>query len=325
LAHLWIKCIFAVSFVQVKENRADHLGMLNSIADNAHLLSQEKFSEYWKDKLDTEMRARMFSAATKRSYLYYNRMMCKELQKTPEEISISIRKGRDDASRFLARLEKEKKYAASTVNLCISAIKFFYFNVMKTRKINEQPRPRKDSNLPVVLSKEEIGKLIKTEDNPKHRILLMLVYSSGVRVSEAVILKREDIDFNRKTIHVRQGKGRKDRYVRLADKLDSELVHYYALCNIQTWLFPGQRQEQHIKTRTAQHIFAKALHRAEINKKISIHGLRHTYATHLLEDGADICSIRDLLGHASIRTTELYTHVARRSVLKIKSPLDSIM
>jgi site-specific recombinase XerD len=296
--------------------------MLNTIKYSPAL--PEKFSGYWKEKLDIEMCARMFSAMTKRSYFYYNRMMCRELQKTPEEINISLRKGGDDTRRFTARLEKERKYSASSINLCVSAIKFFYRNVMKTRKINELPRPRKDNKLPVVLSKEEIVKIIEAENNPKHRILIMLLYSSGVRVSEAVKIKREDVDFNRKTIYVRQGKGRKDRYTVLSDKLAAELVHYYASCSIQTWLFPGQKQNRPLAVRTAQHIFKKTVRRAGIRKKISIHCLRHTFATHLLEDGAGICLIRDLLGHASIRTTERYAHVARRNALKIRSPLDTI-
>jgi site-specific recombinase XerD len=279
----------------------------------------EKFSEQWRLRLEAALRSRKYSSRTQSLYIYFNRLLCRTLQKTPEEID------GDDIIDFLAIMEKDKDYSASSLNLAISAIKFFFRNVLKNNLINEQHRPRHDKNLPMILSREETKRVFSMEKNPKHRLLLMMVYSSGLRVSEVVALKKDHIDLSRKVIYIRLGKGRKDRYTLLSEKAASFLEEYYAYFGIQTWLFPGQPSSRHLTIRSAQRIFDKAVTRAGIPKKLSIHSLRHTFATHLLEDGTDIRYIQTLLGHASLRTTERYTHVAKRSVLKIKSPLDSIL
>jgi site-specific recombinase XerD len=278
----------------------------------------EKFSEHWRAKLETELRSRKYSLQTRRAYIYYNRLICRTLQKPPEQIRS------DDVTEFLAFMEKNKEYSASALNLAISAIKFFFKFILKKDEIGEKHRPHHDGRLPMVLSKEEISKIFSLEKNPKHRLLLMLVYSSGLRVSEVVALKKEHIDLSRKVIYIRLGKGRKDRSTLLSEKAAQYIIEYYKFFNIDKWVFPGQPADQPLSIRSAQHIFDKAVQRAAVPKKISIHGLRHTFATHLLESGTDIRYIQTLLGHASIRTTERYTHVARRSVLNIKSPLDTI-
>jgi len=221
-------------------------------------------------------------------------------------------------------MEKDKKYSASAMNLAISAIKFLFRNVLKNDSIEDKHRPHHDGRLPMILSKEEISKIFSLEKNPKHRLLLMLVYSSGLRVSEVVALKKEHIDLSRKVIYIRLGKGRKDRSTLLSEKVSQYIVDYYRYYNIDKWVFPGQPASKHLSIRSAQSIFNKAVRRAAIPKEISIHGLRHTFATHLLESGTDIRYIQALLGHSNLRTTERYTHVARRSVLSIKSPLDTI-
>jgi site-specific recombinase XerD len=279
----------------------------------------EILSEHWRNKLEAELRSRKYSPRTLRAYIYYNCLFCRIQQKTPEKIQA------DDLTQFLATLEKDKEYSASSMNLALSAIKFFYKNVFKNESISEQRRPRHDERLPLVLSKEEVTKIFSMEKNPKHRLLLMLVYSSGLRVSEVVALKREHIDLSRKVIYIRQGKGRKDRSTILSEKAAQFITEYCAFYGIQNWLFPGQAPARPLTIRSAQHIVDKAVHHAEIPKKISIHSLRHTFATHLLENGTDIRYIQALLGHANLRTTERYTHVARRSLLNIKSPLDTIL
>jgi len=278
----------------------------------------EKFSSHWVEKLETELRARKYSPQTRKSYIFYNRLICRSLQKTPEEIRP------DDVTEFLAIMEKNRDYSASSINLAISSIKFFFRNVLRNDAISEQHRPRHDERLPMVLSKEEITKVLSMEKNPKHRLLLMLVYSSGLRVSEVVALKKEHIDFSRKVIYIRQGKGRKDRSTLLSEKAAAYIEEYYDFFGIEKWIFPGQPPTRHLTIRSAQQIFDKAVRRAGITKKITIHGLRHTFATHLLECGTDIRYIQTLLGHSNLRTTERYTHVAKRSVLNIKSPLDTI-
>ncbi|MDR2542677.1 MAG: tyrosine-type recombinase/integrase [Treponema sp.] len=278
----------------------------------------EKLSDHWLNLLELELGARKYSPQTRRAYVYYNRLICRTLQKTPEEIRSN------DVTEFIALMEKTKDYSASAMNLAISAIKFFFRNILKNDSISEQHRPKNDKRLPSILSKDEIVKVLSMEKNPKHRLLLMLVYSSGLRVSEVVALKKEHIDLSRRILYVVQGKGRKDRMTLLSDKAAQFLEEYYDFFGIEKLLFPGQPPSRPLSIRSAQHIFEKAVRRAGITKKITIHGLRHTFATHLLESGTDIRYIQSLLGHANIRTTERYTHVAKRSILKIKSPLDSI-
>ncbi|MCL2265880.1 MAG: site-specific integrase [Treponema sp.] len=278
----------------------------------------EKLSEYWLNKLDMELRSRKYSRSTHKAYVYYNRLICSTLQKTAEEIRP------DDVTEFIALMEKDKNYTASAMNLALSAVKFFFRHVLKKDDINEHHRPHQDGRLPMILSKEEIANVLVMEKNPKHRLLLMLVYSSGLRVSEVVALKKEHIDLSRKVIYVRLGKGRKDRSTLLSDRAAQFFEEYCKFFSIQKWLFPGYPESHHLSIRSAQNIFDKAVRRAGIIKKITIHGLRHTFATHLLESGTDIRYIQTLLGHANLRTTERYTHVARRNIFNIKSPLDTI-
>ena len=277
----------------------------------------ERFSKYWQNKLDAELRSRKYSYRTLRAYMYYNHLLCRTMGKFPEEMK------EEDITHFLSILEKDKEYSASSMNLAISAIKFFYKKILKNDIVEEQHRPRNDKRLPVVLSKAEVNKILNTENNPKHRLLLTLVYSSGLRVSEVVVLKREHIDISRGVICIKLGKGRKDRFTILSEKAASLLNEYYSIFAIKTWIFPGQNPSKHLSIRSAQSIFEKALHKAGIQKDISIHSFRHTFATHLLENGTDIRYIQALLGHSSIRTTERYTHIAKSSILNIKSPLDT--
>ena len=242
----------------------------------------EKFPEQWRVKLETELRSRKYSPRTIRCYTYYNQLLCRTLRKGPEEIRP------EDIGPFLAGVEKDRDYSASSMNLAISAIKFFYREVLKKDDFGDQHRPRNDKKLPVVLSKAEISRLLNTEENPKHRLLLMLVYSSGLRVSEVVALKKEHIDLSRRVIYIMSGKGRKDRCTLLSEKAAGFISEYCSFYNIQSWLFPGQPSTRHLTIRSAQHIFDKAICRAEIPKQISIHSLRHTFATNLLESGTDI-------------------------------------
>jgi site-specific recombinase XerD len=275
------------------------------------------FSPRWTALLEAELHSRKYSRATMRSYIHYNRSFCRRIQKRPEQVS------GDDIRNYLAYLDKTLDLSASSMNLALSSLKFFYTNVMKKDITKEQHRPRHDTKLPGVLSKAEVKKLLDSEPNPKHRLLLMLAYSSGLRVSEVVALKKTDIDLQRKTILIHSGKGRKDRYTMLSIRAAQFIEQYCAIHDITGWLFPGQPAVRHLSIRSAQNIFDKALLKAGITKPATIHSLRHTFATHLLESGTDIRYIQDLLGHANLRTTERYTHVARRHVLKIQSPLDN--
>jgi site-specific recombinase XerD len=279
----------------------------------------EMFSEIWTGKLEAELRSRKYSRKTMCSYIYYNKAFCRTIQKRPEEVS------REDIRSYLAQLDKIRDLSTSSMNLAISSLKFFYCNVLRKDIAQEQHRPRHDKRLPTVLSKQEIKQILECEVNPKHRLLLMLAYSSGLRVSEVVSLKKEHIDLTRKTIFIHAGKGRKDRYTLLSDRAADFIQNYCSLYNINGWLFPGISPPSHLSIRAAQSIFEKAFKKARISKSASIHSLRHTFATHLLEGGTDVKYIQELLGHASLKTTERYTHIARRDLLKIKSPLDNLV
>ena len=278
----------------------------------------DQFPRHWDIKLEQELRSRKYSTNTIRLYIYYNHLICNTLRKIPEDITT------DDIKQFLAVIEKNRDYSAATLNLAISALKFFYRRVIQKDILREQRRPRRDKRLPIVLSKDEVKALFMTEKNFKHRLLLMMVYASGLRVGEVVKLKRQDIDLSRKLLNIRSGKGRKDRYTIVSDTVINALTDYYTRYKIQNWLFNGANPNKHLVTRSAQRIFDEAIKRAKIQKNATIHSLRHSFATHLLEGGTDIRYIQELLGHSSIRTTERYTHVAKRRTLSITSPLDTI-
>jgi site-specific recombinase XerD len=299
------------------------VGGKTQIADAGKKRTSQKrlpdmLSPSWIEKTETELRSRKYSPQTRAAYVHYNRDLCRFLQKTPEHITP------EDIKKYLAYQEKEKGLSASSMNLALSSFKFFYNHVVKQNIAGEQHRPKQDKKLPAVLSMPEVKKMLAAKNNIKHRLLLMLVYSAGLRVSEVVSLKKDDIDPRRKLIRVVSGKGRKDRYTLLSDQVIQCLEIYQAACRIETWLFPGASPDSHLSVRSAQHICESALRDANVGKNASIHSLRHTFATHLLENGTDIRYIQELLGHASIRTTERYTHVARRKALSIRSPLDNL-
>jgi site-specific recombinase XerD len=275
------------------------------------------FSPFWTEQLKTELHARKYSPRTISSYLHYNRAFCEFVSKTPEEVATA------DVNRYIAYLDRTFKFSASTMNMAINALKFFYFQVMNNDKVKEPRRPRSDKKLPIVLSREEIENLLNAESNLRHRLLLMIVYSSGLRVSEVVALKPSDVDLSRNVLYIRSAKGRKDRFVMLSSRVKKYLDELKLCPRDLSWLFPGARPGAHLSIRSAQHIFECARVKAGIEKPVSIHSLRHAFATHLLENGSDIRFIQNLLGHSSIRTTERYTHVARRNALCIQSPLDT--
>ena len=196
--------------------------------------------------------------------------------------------------------------------------------MLKKKFVYEVKRPRKDKKLPVVLSKEEVERILKAVDNLKHKAILMMVHAAGLRVGEVVKLKIENIDSKRMLIHIKGAKGRKDRYTMLSETALEILREYWRQYKPQKWLFEGARKDRYIATRTVDKIMEHACTKAGINKDVSVHTLRHSFATHLLESGTDLRYIQELLGHADSKTTEIYTHVSTKSLGKIKSPLDGL-
>ena len=186
------------------------------------------------------------------------------------------------------------------------------------------PRPRREHHLPVVLSPGEVGRLLRKVRNPKHRALLMLLYSAGLRVGELVRLTPADLDVERGLLRVRRGKGRKDRYTLLAQRAVEAVRVYQDAFPTDRWLFPGARAGRHLTPRSVQRVVKSAAGAAGIEKKVTAHTLRHSFATHLLEGGTNLRIIQELLGHQSARTTQIYTHVARSVIESVRSPLDNL-
>jgi len=216
------------------------------------------------------------------------------------------------------------KYSVSYHRQMVSAIKLFYKQI-KNRKIDisELERPKKERKLPVVYSREEVREIIQSIRNEKHRVIISLIYSSGLRISELLNLVPGDIDSDRMVIKVRHGKGAKDRIIPLSNKIIKSLRSYFRRFRPKVYLFEGKPGKRYSPT-SCRKILEIAKRRASIQKGGSIHTLRHSYATHLLESGTDIRYIQVLLGHESSRTTEIYTHVSKKRLEDIKSPYDDL-
>jgi site-specific recombinase XerD len=231
---------------------------------------------------------------------------------------------------YQAHLFRQRKLAPSTVTQHLAALRFFYIKTLrKPWSIAETPYPRKVQRLPMVLSAEEVTQLIDSALTPFHRILLMTLYATGVRRAELARLKITDIDSQRMIVHIQGGKGRKDRDVMLSPTLLEALREYWrGLRRKPTqWLFPGGRSHtsnRHISPKTAWHACKKAAQRSGIHKKFHPHILRHCFATHLLEAGADLRTIQVLLGHRDLEETTIYLHLSQRHLNATASPLDSL-
>ncbi|RYY66309.1 MAG: integrase [Chitinophagaceae bacterium] len=231
---------------------------------------------------------------------------------------------RKHVQAYLLWLILKKGYSALHSHTAVNALKFYFEKVEgREREFYDLPRPRKPQKLPQVLSEAEVVELIHQTRNLKQKALLMASYSAGLRVSELIHLKVNDIDSQRMTILIQQGKGKKDRYVPLSVKLLEVLRQYYQKHRPKEYLFENE-QGAPLSARTAQTILQKAKHAAGIHKRGSIHLLRHSYATHLLETGTDIRYIQAFLGHGNLKTTMRYTHVSKLKIESIQSPLDRL-
>ncbi len=225
---------------------------------------------------------------------------------------------------FMRYLVVERKVSVSYQNQAINAIKFYYERVLGgQRKVYLVDRPRTEKKLPAVLSEQEVADLLRVTENIKHKAILMLAYSAGLRLSEIVNVKIKDIDSKRMQIRIEQAKGKKDRYTLLSIKLLDVLREYFKEHKPQQWLFEGSAGAIY-SSRSIQLIMQDSALKAGIKKKVGVHTLRHSFATHLLENGTDLRYIQNLLGHESSKTTEIYTHITTKGFDQIKSPLDKL-
>ena len=225
---------------------------------------------------------------------------------------------------YHAAMQQSKSFSPSTLNQSVNAVKYYYnFVLKKEMNSNQIIRPNKNRKLPSYYSKEEITKIINVTVNIKHKAMLMLMFSAGIRISELLDLKPGDILSDVMQVHVKESKGRKDRYTLLSVKTLKVLRTYFKECKPKDYLFEGMWGGKYSKT-SFRNVLDKSTKLANVNKKGSSHVLRHTFATHLLEAGVDIRYIQELLGHSSSKTTEIYTHVTNKHIQKIKSPLDNL-
>ncbi len=272
-----------------------------------------------KEKVQKNMDIKGFSPRTKKIYLREIGKFIEYFRKSPEKIST------DEIKDYLHFLITEKKSSSSVVRQAYSAIKFLYVSVLEGKwEFSNIPRMKQEKRLPVILDISEVLSIVEATSNIKHRAILAVIYSSGLRVSEAANLKITDIDSKRMQIRIEQAKGAKDRYTLLSVFALDLLRKYWIAYHPNYWLFNGQGGRGHISVRSIQKIFENCREKAGISKHVTVHSLRHSFATHLLEKGTDLHHIQLLMGHSSPATTTVYIHVKRNDLVKISSPLDSL-
>lgn len=260
-----------------------------------------------------------YSPNTIKTYMSYMRSFVEEFHHTDLD-SVSTKQIND----YILKLIRTKSISSSQQNQRISAIKFYFEQVLGRKKqYFLLTRPRKEKKLPNVLTVEEVERILNQCRNLKHKCILMTLYSGGLRRSELINLKISDIDSQRMLIRITDSKGNKDRFTILSKKLLRLLRDYFRLYKPKLWLFEGQGGRQYSAT-SIENIFRKALKKSNINKHATPHTLRHSFATHLLEQGISILHIKELLGHSSTKTTEIYTHISSKQLSGIQNPLDKL-
>jgi integrase/recombinase XerD len=266
-----------------------------------------------------DMQVRNLAPATQRRYTHYAAEFAKYFHRSPELLDSEA------IHPYLLYLLPERKFSPESVNQCVSALKFLYLTTLEMPWTDEYfPRAKRASKLPVVLSHEELLLFFDYIPGLKNRAALMTCYGAGLRISEAVALKVGDIDSQRMLLRVEQGKGGKDRYAMLSPRLLDVLRRYWRAVRPQHYLFPSWKQDRHMSTTALQLAGREAAVRSGLRKRVTVHTLRHSFATHLLENGTDVRVIQVLLGHSRIDTTARYTRVSPQLVAATVSPLDRL-
>ncbi len=272
----------------------------------------------------TPMRKRMIhelelhrkSPRTIEAYVTAVAQLARHYGRSPDRISV------EQIREFLHHLIVERKLAFSSCNQKLAGIRFFYRHVLGQEKLDLRVPAKRSGKLPEPLGRREVERLLKATGNAKHRTLLMTCYATGLRVSELAHLRPEDVHSERMLIHVRQGKGGKDRYTLLSPRLLEELRDYWRAYRPQEWLFFGRDRTGPLPVATAQKIYYTAKRRGGIQRGHGIHTLRHSFATHLMEAGVDLPTLQRLLGHTSLATTAKYLHVTSKHLRGVRSPLE---
>jgi site-specific recombinase XerD len=274
------------------------------------------------ERMEDALTVRGYSPRTRKVYLGHLRRFLEWCGEGSPQIPANPA---ERGQAYLLELIRERRISRSYQNQVVSALRFLFEAVLGQPRLAMMiPRPRKEEHLPAVLSPGEVARMLAKARNLKHRALLMLLYSAGLRVGELVRLTPPDLDLERGLVRIRGGKGRKDRYTLLARRAVDAVGLYRDAYPTDQWLFPGDRSGRHLTTRSVQRVVKNAAAAAGIEKKVTAHTLRHSFATHLLEGGTNLRVIQELLGHKSARTTQIYTHVANSVIESVRSPLDNL-
>ena len=272
-----------------------------------------------RQRMIDDMTVRNLSPATQLLYVSAVARFAKYYNTSPEFL------GPADVKSYQLYLVRDKKVAYNTLNIAVCALRFFYrVTLGKDWAMEHIVRPKKERRLPEVLSLDEVGQFLDPIANIRHRAMLVTAYAGGLRLSEVASLRVSDIDSKRMVIRVQQGKGKKDRYVMLSPTLLTLLREYWRAIRPEHWLFPGAKPEHHITAHSINKVCSRTWQASGLKKKVTVRMLRHSFATHLLEAGANIRIIQLLLGHRSLNTTAIYTHVATSTVCATQSPLDRL-
>lgn len=265
------------------------------------------------DKTERVLKLKNYSPKTRKAYLLY----IKEYIKFSKKAGI---KNKQKAVEGFLLAKHKRKLSPQTINLALNAVKFLCAEVLKDPQGIDLKFAKRSKKLPVVLSRAEIKKIIQATDNPKYKLMISLGYACGLRVSEVVNLRVADLDIDELVVHVKEGKGKKDRISVLPEKLQNDLRNTIAGKNNNDFVFASNRGGK-LTTTSLQKMFRKSLAKTKISKPATFHSLRHSFATHLLENGTDMRYVQELLGHSNIRTTQVYTQVTNPKLKNIKSPL----
>lgn len=270
-------------------------------------------------RLEQQVALRGQSASTLNNYIRRIALFCLHFEKLPEELDD------DQINEYLAALARDPKSPSrSSFKHMVYGLRYYYRLLGLNKRAIALPSLKKENKLPVILNRLELKELFNAPQLLKHRTLLSLIYSAGLRGQEAVNLKIADIDFERMTIHIRQSKGKKDRIVPLAGAMAVGLKKYLQAENPHIWLFNGKEADGRYSVKGLSWVMRESLKKTSITKEVNLHSLRHSYATHLLEEGVNIVTLKELLGHADITTTMLYLHVAQCPLVKAHSPFDAL-
>jgi len=269
------------------------------------------------EKMRHRMVIQNLSARTIRSYMHYPLKLAEYFDAVPQDLTT------DEIYAFLVYLKEERGLSRSTIHIAVSGIRYFYQHILKRSSIIvDVPYPKQEKYLPEILSGKEVKRLFVLTDNIKHKALLMLAYSAGLRRGEIIGLRLVDIDRKNMQLNIRKGKGNKDRKAILSRYLLGVLEQYYQSYHPEKYLFNGRKKPEQISEGAVNWIFRQAIKRTGIKKDMSLHNLRHSFASHLLSMGVSLLDIQILLGHSDIRTTMIYLHLNRRRGTAPYSPLD---